>query len=61
VAAQSATDGVFPLVSNVAELSELDLLHAYKPSFREYGLHYLLISLRPRVSGRSWWREGGSA
>ena len=30
VAAQSATDGVFPLVSNVAELSELDLLHAYK-------------------------------
>ena len=30
MAAQSATDGVFPLVSNVAELSELDLLHAYK-------------------------------
>jgi transposase len=30
VAAESVSDGVFPLVSNVAELSELDLLHAYK-------------------------------
>ncbi len=30
VAAHSAADGVFPLVSNVAELSELELLDAYK-------------------------------
>ena len=30
VAAYSAADGVFPLVSNVAELSELELLDAYK-------------------------------
>jgi transposase len=27
---ESQTDGVFPLVSNVVELSELELLHAYK-------------------------------
>jgi transposase len=27
---ESQTDGVFPLVSNVTELSELELLHAYK-------------------------------
>ena len=30
VAAEAGGDGVFPLVTNVAELSELDLLHAYK-------------------------------
>jgi len=30
VAADSVTDGVFPLVTNVAELSPLELLHAYK-------------------------------
>jgi transposase len=30
MAAESVTDGVFPLVSNVTELSELELLHAYK-------------------------------
>lgn len=30
MAAESVTDGVFPLVSNVAELSELELLYAYK-------------------------------
>jgi transposase len=30
MAAESQTDGVFPLVSNVTDLSELELLHAYK-------------------------------
>jgi transposase len=30
VAADATGDGIFPLVSNVAELSELELLHAYK-------------------------------
>jgi len=30
MAEESQTDGVFPLVSNVTELSELELLHAYK-------------------------------
>jgi hypothetical protein len=30
MAAESVTDGVFPLVTNVPELSELELLHAYK-------------------------------
>jgi transposase len=30
MAAESATDGVFPLVTNVTELSELELLHTYK-------------------------------
>ena len=30
MAAESVTDGLFPLVTNVAELSELELLHAYK-------------------------------
>jgi transposase len=30
VAPESLTDGVFPLVTNVPEFSELDLLHAYK-------------------------------
>lgn len=30
VAAETVTDGVFPLVTNVAELSPLELLHAYK-------------------------------
>jgi transposase len=30
MAAESVTDGVFPLVTNVAELSDLELLHAYK-------------------------------
>ena len=30
VAADATSDGIFPLVSNVAELSELELLHAYK-------------------------------
>lgn len=30
VAAESLTDGVFPLVTNVMEFSELELLHAYK-------------------------------
>ena len=30
MAAESVTDGIFPLVTNVPELSELELLHAYK-------------------------------
>ena len=30
LAAERAGDGVFPLVSNVWELSPLELLHAYK-------------------------------
>jgi transposase len=30
VAADATGDGIFPLVSNAAELSELELLHAYK-------------------------------
>ena len=30
VAAEASGDGIFPLVTNVADLSELDLLHAYK-------------------------------
>jgi len=30
VAAEAAGDGIFPLVTNVADLSELELLHAYK-------------------------------
>jgi transposase len=30
VAAEATGDGIFPLVTNVADLSELDLLHAYK-------------------------------
>lgn len=30
VAAEAGGDGIFPLVSNVAEFSELELLHAYK-------------------------------
>jgi transposase len=30
VAAEASGDGVFPLVTNVADLSELELLHAYK-------------------------------
>jgi hypothetical protein len=30
VAAEANGDGIFPLVANVADLSELDLLHAYK-------------------------------
>jgi transposase len=30
VAADATGDGVFPLVTNVTELSELELLHAYK-------------------------------
>ena len=30
VAADAASDGIFPLVSNVADLDELQLLHAYK-------------------------------
>jgi transposase len=30
VAAEVTGDGIFPLVTNVADLSELDLLHAYK-------------------------------
>ena len=30
VAAEASGDGIFPLVTNVAELSELELLHAYK-------------------------------
>jgi len=30
MAEESVADGVFPLVTNVAELSELELLHAYK-------------------------------
>ena len=30
VAAEATGDGIFPLVTNVTDLSELDLLHAYK-------------------------------
>ena len=30
VAAEASGDGIFPLVTNVADLSELELLHAYK-------------------------------